>query len=202
MLNSVASTGNLELLKKLHKEGCDLDSIDYLGRGILHVIAGTCGREAIAEYLCSQNINLDLLDNKARSALYLAVEADNFGVANILATKGASIIADDTRIAKMLCMIGFENDMEKLRFLVKSDCDIDNSDYDKRTIGHLAAAEGNIEMLEFLATSSSFDFSLKDRWNNSVLGELKDEEAIRRIEQLVYNRSTKAGSRKRTASDV
>lgn len=53
MLNSVASTGNLELLKKLHKEGCDLDSIDYLGRGILHVIAGTCGREAIAEYLCS-----------------------------------------------------------------------------------------------------------------------------------------------------
>lgn len=82
----------------------------------------------------------------------------------------------------MLCMIGFENDMNKLRFLVKADCDIDNSDYDKRTIGHLAAAEGNIEMLEFLATSSSFDFSLKDRWNNSVMGELKDEEAIRRIE--------------------
>ena len=43
LLNSVASTGNLELLKKLHKEGCDLDAIDYLGRGTLHVIASTSG---------------------------------------------------------------------------------------------------------------------------------------------------------------
>ena len=51
LLNSVSSTGNLELLKKLHKEGCDLDSIDYLGRGILHVVANTLGREDIARYL-------------------------------------------------------------------------------------------------------------------------------------------------------
>ena len=51
LLNSVSSTGNLELLKKLHKEGCDLDSIDYLGRGLLHVIASTPGREEIARYL-------------------------------------------------------------------------------------------------------------------------------------------------------
>ena len=43
LLNSVASTGNLELLKKLHKEGCDLDAIDYLGRASLHVIASTSG---------------------------------------------------------------------------------------------------------------------------------------------------------------
>ena len=37
--------GNLDLLKKLHKEGFDLDSIDYLGRGLLHVIANTPERE-------------------------------------------------------------------------------------------------------------------------------------------------------------
>jgi len=69
-------------MKKLHLEGCDLDSIDYLGRGVMHVIASTCGgREEIADYLCHQKINLDLLDNKARSPLYLAIEAENFGVA-------------------------------------------------------------------------------------------------------------------------
>lgn len=124
MLNSVAHTGNLELLRKLQKEGCDLDSIDYLGRGILHVIASTPQREEIARYLCSQRINLDLLDNKARTALYLAVEADNFPVAEILAAAGASIIADTGRLAKMLCSIGHENDIEKLRFLVKSDTDV------------------------------------------------------------------------------
>ena len=144
LLNSVCSTGNLDLLKKLHKEGCDLDSIDYLGRGILHVVASTLGREDIARYLVSQRINLDLLDNKARTALYLAVEADNFGVAEILASAGASIIADHGRLAKMLCSIGHENDIEKLRFMVRSDSDLNAADYDKRTIGHLAAAENHM----------------------------------------------------------
>ena len=159
----------------MHKEGCDLDSIDYLGRGILHVIASTPGRAEIARYLCSQNINLDLLDNKARTALYLAVESDNFEVAEILASHGASIIADHGRLAKMLCSIGHENDIEKLRFLVKSDTDIDAADYDKRTIGHLAAAEGHWQILEYLANNSKFDFNLVDRWDTSVIDELKDE---------------------------
>ncbi len=90
-------------MKKLQKEGCDLDSIDYLGRGVLHVVACTAGSEELAKFLCSQRINLDLLDNKVRSALYLAIESDNFPVAEILAKNGASIIADQGRLAKMLC---------------------------------------------------------------------------------------------------
>ena len=135
---------------------------------------------------------MDLLDNKARSPLYLAVEANNFGVAQILASNGASIVADDNRIAKMLCLIGYENDMAKLRFLIQSDCDIETGDYDKRTIGHLAAAEGHVEMLKFLATQSKFNFDLRDRWNYSVLGELKDLEAKKMIEQLVQERKGKS----------
>ena len=72
---------------------------------------------------------------------------DNFEIAEIFSSHGASIIADESRMAKMLCSIGHENDMRKLRFLVKSDCDIEQADYDKRTIGHLAAAEGHVQML-------------------------------------------------------
>ena len=177
--------GDLELLKKLHREGCDLDSIDYLGRGILHVVAATHNREEIASYLVQQNINLDLLDTKARSALYLAVESDNFEVAKILAQRGASIVADEGRLAKILCSVGHENDLKKLRFLIDSECNIEQADYDLRTIGHLAAAEGHIEVLEILATQTQFDFSLKDRWNHSVLEELKDEQAKSRIQQLI-----------------
>lgn len=162
-------------------EGCDLDSVDYLGRGILHVVASTPDREEIASYLVSQRINLDLLDNKARSALFLAVEADNFGVAEILAAAGASIVADQSKLAKMMCMIGYENDIDKLRFLVKSEADIEVSDYDLRTIGHLAAAEGNMQILEYLAINSKFNFSLKDRWGNSIMDEIKDDNQKRLI---------------------
>ena len=120
---------------------------------------------------------MDLLDSKARSALYLAVECDNFGVAQILAEKGASLVADSGRLAKMLCSVGHENDLKKLRFLIDSECDIEQADYDQRTIGHLAAAEGHIDTLEMLATSTKFNFELVDRWGHSVLEELKNEEA-------------------------
>ena len=122
-------------------------------------------------------MNLDLLDTKARSALYLAVESDNFEVAQILGQKGASIIADSGRLAKMLCSVGHENDLQKLRFLIDSETDLEQADYDQRTIGHLAAAEGHTETLEMLATLTQFNFNLKDRWGHSVLEELKDQEA-------------------------
>ena len=181
----------MELLKKLQREGCDLDSVDYLGRGILHIIANSSGHEDIARYLCSQNINLDLLDNKACSALYLAIESDNFATAEILAAHGASLIADNARLAKMLCYIGFHDDVTKLSFLVKGEADVEQADYDKRTIGHLAAAEGNIGVLKYLATNTSFNFDLVDRWDNPVLGELKDENARRQIEELIKLRNLK-----------
>ena len=71
----------MELLKKLDKEGADLNAIDYLGRGVLHVVANCQGKEDIVKYLVKQQVNLDLLDNKARSALYLAIEGNNFKVA-------------------------------------------------------------------------------------------------------------------------
>lgn len=138
-------------------------------------MAATSGQEEIVQYLCQHSTHLDLLDNKARSALYLAIEAENFGVAEILAASGASIICDGDRLAKMLCYIGFEGNLKKLRFLVKVDTDIQQADYDKRTLGHLAAAEGHIEMLEFMARQTKFNFEMKDRWGNSVLEEMKDE---------------------------
>ena len=145
------------------------------------MVACTLQSEKIANYLCSQRINLDLLDNKVRSALYLAIESDNFGVAEILANNGASIVADQGRLAKMLCQIGYDNDLRKLSFLVQCDCDIMQADYDKRTVGHLAAAEGHTKLLKFLAESSQFDFNVKDRWGSSVFDEMKDEAARAQI---------------------
>ena len=93
----------------------------------------------------------------------------------------------------MLCYIGYHNDVTKLRFLVKGDVDIELADYDKRTVGHLAAAEGNIGVLKFLATRTEFNFNLKDRWNNSVLSDMKDKKAKSQIETLIKLRDFNDG---------
>ena len=77
----------------------------------------------------------------------------------------------------MLCTVGRENDLQKLRFLIDSKTNLELADYDQRTIGHLAAAEGHTEMLEMLARLTKFNFNLKDRWGHSVLEELRYQEA-------------------------
>lgn len=121
LINSVAKSGNLKLLQKLHLEGADLDAIDYLGRSVLHVVSNTHETPEMIEimrYLVKNKINIDLLDNKARSSLYLAIESNNDTMATILSEVGASIVADEERMAKILCTVGFENNLKKLKFLV------------------------------------------------------------------------------------
>ena len=78
-------------------------------------------------------------------------------------------------MSKMLCIAGYEGDLKKLEILYKAGCDIEINDYDLRTIGHLAAAEGHIEILEFLALRTDYNFNLRDRWENTAMMELKDE---------------------------
>jgi len=171
-----------------------LDCIDYNGRSVLHVVANTPENDdmiAITRYLVKSQINVDMLDNMARSSLYLAIESNNSQIASILSEVGASIIADEERMAKMLCTVGFENDLKKLEFLIKCEADLEIADYDKRTIGHLAAAEGNIETLEILITKSNFHFSLEDRWGRKVLDELKDPAKRAKIDYLISHRDKK-----------
>jgi hypothetical protein len=65
--------------------------------------------------------------------------------------------------------------------LYNCEANIEVSDYDFRTVGHLAGAEGHVELLEYLAIHTNFDFNLKDRWGNTCMGEIKDRELKERI---------------------
>lgn len=114
----------------------------------------------VAKFVLENQVNLDLLDSKARSPLYMAIESGNYEVAELLCREGATVIANHERIAKMLCLAGFENDLKKIKLLYKCDVNLEVSDYDKRSVGHLAAAEGHQEILEFLATETKFNFEL------------------------------------------
>lgn len=75
----------------------------------------------------------------------------------------------------MLCIAGFEGDLEKLKLLNKCEVNLEISDYDLRHVGHLAACEGRLDMLTYLATETTFDFELKDRWGNCTFDEMRDK---------------------------
>jgi len=45
---------------------------------------------------------------------------------------------------------------------------LDTADYDIRTVGHLAACEGHMDILEFLSKETSYSFFTKDRMGNTA----------------------------------
>lgn len=63
-----------------------------------------------------------------------------------------------------------------MRIKLLNDCeaDIEASDYDLRTVAHLAAAEGHTELLLYLINETDFNFDLKDRWGKKPLEEIID----------------------------
>lgn len=113
LVNSVIASGNLEMLKKLvHSSDVDLNHVDYMGRAPLHVASGTKGSIEICEYLTSQPINLDCLDHAGSSPLCVAIIAKQTEIVKHLQSKGATCIAEESRIAEMLCRVGYEGNLE------------------------------------------------------------------------------------------
>ncbi len=84
----------MKVLKKLLAEGADFNQVDYLGRAAIHVICNDKNNFDVAKFVISNNINLDLLDSKARSPLYIAIETENWEVAELLCREGATVIAN------------------------------------------------------------------------------------------------------------
>ena len=64
--------------------------------------------------------------------------------------------------------------MELVRLLTLCEVNLNLSDYDKRTLGHLAACEDHRELLVYLSKETDFDFTFKDRFGKSTLGEIED----------------------------
>ena len=84
----------MKVLKKLLAEGADFNQVDYLGRAAIHVICNDKNNFDVAKFVISNNINLDLLDSKARSPLYIAIETEKWEVAELLCREGATVIAN------------------------------------------------------------------------------------------------------------
>ena len=142
------------------QQGADLNKVDYFGRTALHVASAIKDSLQVVQYLCKQPIFLDQLDSSGRSALFIALKSGSYDVVNHLQEKGATAIASDQKWAKILCIVGFEGDLDKLKLLHQCEVNLDISDYDLRHVAHLAACEGHLDMLEYLITKTTFNFDL------------------------------------------
>ena len=61
-----------------------------------------------------------------------------------------------------------------VKLLHDCEANIETSDYDLRSVAHLAAAEGHTELLLYLINETNFNFDIKDRWGKKPLEEIAD----------------------------
>lgn len=127
--------------------------MDYRGRAPIHV-AAIKGDIEIVKFLIDLRVDLDQLDQQGLSPLFMACSHRNSVTAKMLNKAGANVIVDKKRLERMLCSAGYEGDLEFIQLLTHCEVDLNLKDYDNRTIGHLAACENKIDILEYLSTET------------------------------------------------
>lgn len=113
-----------------------------------------------------------MIDNAGQSSLYYACINRNEEIVNILVEKGATVIKDQESIAKELCQAGHDGDLQLIQLFHKSEVDLNLANFDGRTVGHLASSDNQLEILKYLAKNTKFNFLAKDRWENTTLQQL------------------------------
>ena len=83
-------------------------------------------------------------------------------------------IYDDELAVIELLFAAFENNVEGIRSLIAKGVPVHAGDYDSRTALHLAAAEGCLEVVEYLVSHGHPEF-VRDRWGATPLDEAKRE---------------------------
>lgn len=89
--------------------------------------------------------------------------------------KGAVIETNSSRLSDVLCQKAKIMDVSSIKLFSQAGADMNETNYDGRTVAHVAASEQNEEILKILSKNPSVDFNLKDRWGKTPLDEIEDE---------------------------
>lgn len=117
-----------------------------------------------------------------------AVRHKHTEVASFLTSVGATLGAAATveaDPATEMCSAAYKGDLARLTSLVRqTGYDVNVGDYDKRTAIHLAASEGNLDVVKLLVDGLGANHSPRDRWGGTPLNDALRHEHTLVIEYL------------------
>ena len=162
---AAAANGDVDELKRLKKKGANLACTDYDGRAALHQAAQFGHLDAIKFLVGEKKINVNVQDNDHHTPLNDAVANGHGAAADFLKLAGATMV---TKEGELNTLANEGKTAELKSRIVDGGVDANTADYDGRTAIHLAAATGNVEMIQMLADSGA-NVNVTDRFGGSPL---------------------------------
>ena len=171
VLHQAALGNQFELEKILQEQPSLVNFRDYDRRTALHIAASE-GHVDICRYLVAKGAKINRSDRMGGSPLDDAHRHRNPEVVQFLRENGARF--GSTSQATNFITAASEGDKEEVKaFLEFGSVDLNEGDYDRRTALHLAAGEGQLEIVEMLCAAGG-DVNVEDRWGFRPLDDAKN----------------------------
>ncbi|KAL9187407.1 hypothetical protein ACHAXT_001510 [Thalassiosira profunda] len=164
---TAAADGDVDELQRLLNKGVSVNLADYDMRTPLH-IASALGKENAVELLCSHpQININAMDRWHNTPLTDAARQGHTRVASLLRSNGA--VSINRNLGYRLCSAAASGDIAELKQAALNEgANLNAADYDARTALHLAASEGQLEVMKLLLDNGASP-SPRDRYNFTPL---------------------------------
>uniref|UniRef100_A0A383VMP3 Cyclic nucleotide-binding domain-containing protein n=1 Tax=Tetradesmus obliquus TaxID=3088 RepID=A0A383VMP3_TETOB len=167
---NACSTGNIDLIRTMLRQGRNVNCCDYDGRTGL-MLASSKGHGLAVSLLLRSGAAPNAADLAGSSALLEAARGAHDETLQVLLRAGARLQMSEVRQAALLCSAVSEGDLQLLRRLLAAGANPNAGDYDKRRPLHIAAADGNLPAVRLLVEVGAADPSLMDRWQQTPLQE-------------------------------
>jgi len=176
-LCNAAHKADLRRLRFLvHKKRYNVNHGDYDKRTAIHLAASEGLLEVVTCLVTELRADSSPVDRWGNTPLDDGIRAGHTSVIKFLRANGAkngtgaSGAMPTRRVsAADLCDAAFSDDVARLRDFVTEGANVNQGDYDRRTALHIAASEGNLEVVMYLINEAGADPSPVDRWGGTPL---------------------------------